>query len=426
MFHLVKKDFSLMRRDRSELISLLLMPFILISILGLALGNLTMRGFSINSFPVAMVVEQNLSEERDTFEQSLRDLGLPEEQLNERLMITEMTEPSNSLQSILLSDDIAEWMTIETYDSREQAMADLDEGDVRGVIVIPEGFSSTIWTNTVTPDDHTVDSSSLELIVNDYESIPSDIIRSVLSTFVNRYNLEASIAIAAQGQALPEVEATTYGSLDTLTTNDPVSSFQYYTIGMAVMFALYVAPTISSLAYKEKRQHIFGRMMLSGTEPYSYLMSKMVSSTFITFIQLVILFGSSTLIFGTFSQFGLSLWMAIALVSAVFSIAVGSVASLLTSIGLYANNDAASGIFSGLLVTVFAFLGGSFTPVEQFSEVLRSVGNWTPNGAAMTTYLQLMQGFSIPEVLPLLIRLAVMSTVFVIISIALFPKRRLT
>ena len=96
MFHLVKKDFSLMRRDRSELISLLLMPFILISILGLALGNLTMRGFSINSFPVAMVVEQNLSEERDTFEQSLRDLGLPEEQLNERLMITEMTEPSNS------------------------------------------------------------------------------------------------------------------------------------------------------------------------------------------------------------------------------------------------------------------------------------------------------------------------------------------
>ncbi|TVP90555.1 hypothetical protein, partial [Alkalibacterium sp.] len=71
------------------------------------------------------------------------------------------------------------------------------------------------------------------------------------------------------------------------------------------------------------------------------------------------------------------------------------------------------------------FVGGSFTPVENFSQLLRSIGNWTPNGAMMTAYLQLLQGFALTEVMGMLIRVLGMTVIILAISIMLFPKRRL-
>jgi len=210
-----------------------------------------------------------------------------------------------------------------------------------------------------------------------------------------------------------------------LTAADPISSFQYYTIGMGAMFALHTAPALASRAFQEKKQHVFGRLMISRMNPLTYLGSKMISGTIITFLQLGILFGLSTLIFGTLRGYSLQFWIDMGFLSLVFSLVVGGITSLLTSITLYSNSNASSGFFGGILVTLFAFVGGSFTPVEQFSEALRSIGNWTPNGAMMTAYLQLMQGFEMSEIIPLVIRVAGMTAVLLVVSVGLFPKRRL-
>ena len=55
----------------------------------------------------------------------------------------------------------------------------------------------------------------------------------------------------------------------------PISSFQYYTIGMAVMFVLFVGSTIAGQANLEQKQMVFDRIRLSNRPPLMYLGSIM-------------------------------------------------------------------------------------------------------------------------------------------------------
>lgn len=423
MFQLIKKDTLILLRSRSDLTELLFMPFILIAILGLALGNLSMTDFNINAFPVAVVYEGNIEQSLENWAVELRESDYPEEAVSALVTQAEEIAPGEQINSILASEDIQEWMTAESFATVESAETALDEGDVAGVIIIPEEFNEAVWSALFLDEG---DALPLTLEVQNIDSVTSDIIRSVLTTYANQFNLEASIALASEGEAeTADQQQDSYGEVTNLTAASPITSFQYYTIGMGVMFALYTAPALASRAFHEKKQHVFGRLMISGTKPLTYLGSKLVSGTIITFIQLVILFGLSTLIFGTFRGYSTRFWIDLGMVSFVFSLVVGSITSLLTSLSLYSNSESSSSFFGGVVITLFAFIGGSFTPVEQFSESLRTLGNWTPNGAMMTSYMQLMQGFNLFEVAPLIIRVAGMTVILLAVSVILFPKRRL-
>lgn len=423
MFSLIKKDTLILTRSRSDLTELLLMPFILIAILGLALGNLTLSEFTINAFPVALVQGQSIDRELEDWEEVLENRGVPDDTIPLLTSQAEAMAPGIQLSTLLNDDEVAEWIQVVEYASNEDALEALDEGEVAGVITIPDGFNASVWNAVMFDEDET---GVISLEVQNFDNVTTDIIRSVLSTYANQFNLEASIALATEGGAEASgLSDDNYGEITTLTAADPISSFQYYTIGMGVMFALHTAPALASRAFKEKKQHVFGRLMISRMSPLTFLGSKMISGTIITFLQLGILFGLSTLIFGTLRGYPLRFWIDLGMLSLAFSLVVGAITSLLTSITLYSNSDASSGFFGGILVTLFAFVGGSFTPVEQFSEALRSIGNWTPNGAMMTAYLQLMQGFNMSEISPLVTRVAGMTAVLLVISVGLFPKRRL-
>lgn len=422
MLHLIKKDFQLLSRSRSELMQLLLMPFLLIAILGFALGDLLSTGFSIEPFPVAVVEEQTEAEAVETFENHLMAIGMEEAERTQLLAVTDDLNPRDELFNVLESDEVSEWVTVSEMSNRTSAEEALEEGEVEGVIVIPEGFSVNLW-KTVLLNERAV--SELDLALVDFQSVPADILRSITRTFVDRFNLELSIALALEGEEETAAAYNDYGEIVSLNAAEPITSFQYYTVGMGMMFALYTAPALASRAYKEKEQHVFGRLIVSGTRPINYLLSKLVSGMGITFVQVAILFGLSTLIFGTFSGRGLSFWLDTGLATLILSFVVGAITSLLTSITLYSNSDASASTFDGLIVTLFAFIGGSFTPVEQFSESLKILGNWTPNGAMMTSYLQLLQGFTLAEVSSLMVRVVIMAVVLAGMSIVIFPKRRL-
>lgn len=423
MFNLIKKDFLTLSRSRSDLTELLLMPFILIAILGFALGNLSFEDFTIEQFTVAVVDEQSIESDLEQLEQDLLGEGIPQEVVLNIMMGAEENNPSDLFIDVLNSEDIENLMIIENFESKEAAEAALNEDEVAGVVTIPESFTYNTWRALYFEEEP---QSVLDVQVQNYEQIRADVIRSVAENFVAQYNLETSIALATNGEEIESnVEDENLGEVNYLSAAEPITSFQYYTIGMGVMFALSTAPALSSRAFKEKYQHVFGRLMLSGKKPLTYLASKMVAGTLITFIQLLILFLFSTLIFNTFSGRDGQFWSNLLLITGFYSLLVGSVTSLLTSIVLYSNDNATSGFFGGVIVSIFAFIGGSFTPVEQFSETLRRAGNWTPNGAMLTSYLQLMQGLELSEVFPLVMRVIFMTIIFITISIMIFPKRRL-
>ena len=421
MFNLIKKDFLTLSKSKSDLLELLFMPFILIAILGFALGNLMMGGSTSSTFNIGIVNEQNFEEDLKRLENEFIEQGFPEELVAETLAGAEEIDPAAMLYNLFEDESFENLIVVDEFDNLNSATEAMNEEEITGFITIPKEFSYNVWQSIYLEEKMT---STLDVTVAEEESMVSTILQSVVTSFIDQYNLETSIALATNGQAGVENQTLEHGEKIQISVEEPVNAFQYYTIGMGVMFALSTAPALANRAFKEKEQHVFGRIMLSGTKPLTYLSSKMISGTLITFVQLVILFTLSTLIFGTFSGRDSDFWINVFYTTGLYSLLVGSLTSILTSISLYANDNTTAGFF-GSFVSVFAFLGGSFTPVEQFSESLKQVGNWTPNGATMTSYLQLLQGFNFREVLPLMMRIIGMTVIFLLLAVIIFPKRRL-
>lgn len=422
MLNLVKKDFLTISKTKSDLIELLLMPLILIVILGFALGNVLLGGSSIEAFTVGVINEQSVSDDLERLENQFIAEGYPEPVITRLIEQAEEINPTEMLNDLLNHEDFKDLLIIKEFSDETTAREAVDTEEVTGYITFSENFNYTLWENLFLDEEMP---ATLDVSVLSEDSLYSNIFLSVLTSFIEEFNLESSIAIATEGQAEESTQDDDYGQVIRLSVEEPINSFQYYTIGMGVMFALYCAPAIASRAFVEKTQNVYGRIMIAGTKPLTYLGSKLFSTTIITFVQLTILFIVSNLLFGTFSGRELDFWLDMFYITAIYSFLVGSIGALLTSFTLYANNTTTANFF-GSFISIFAFLGGSFTPVNQFSDTLTQIGNWTPNGAMMTVYLQLLQGFNLHEVLPLVTRVIGMFIVFIIIAIVVFPKRRLS
>lgn len=419
MWNILKKDLLLVVRDRAELLILICMPLILISILGFALGGVMQGNQSVPEIKVALVEEDQFNIGLNDFTQQLQSSDLPEEQI---IAIEASAPLFNTAEMVVnLFDQLEEEEVMETVKmSQLEADQALASGEISGIITIPEGFTLANLENYFF---NTGEGSVLELTIQEFGQVRATIIETIIKDFVQSLNFEVALNQVSNGTITTSTE-NVFGGQEYISTREPITAFQYYTIGMSVMFALYVASTISSHALLEKQTHVFDRLMLTGLSPLRYLIGKVSSTVVISMIQLSILMVVSTLVFRTFAGEDPIFWVGVAIISLVFSIAIGAIAALLTSVSLHFNSDSASGIFAGGIVTIFSFVGGSFTPVEQISSVIQSIGQWTPNGAAMSAYLQLLQGVNGVQIIPVLIRMAGGAVIIVGIALLFFPKRR--
>ncbi|MFL2096219.1 ABC transporter permease [Marinilactibacillus psychrotolerans] len=421
MFNLLKKDLLTLSKNKSEMIELLLTPFLLISILGFALGNLMNNTSSpIETGKIGIVNQQDYEGDLSRLEEDLENENIPEETMKNLLDSSVSIDPINQLKTFLRSDEIKEIMKVKDFDDIKSAEKALENDEIQGIIEIPKEFSYITWRNVLFEDKAT---TNFDLKVQDKSQFNAIVLESLLNSFVEEYNLQSSIAMTDKEKVNLD-NSNKNGKMINIATEDPVNSFQYYTIGMGVFFAFSTGTIIAARSYREKEQHVFARIMLTNTSPNTYLLSKLLSGTILTFLQLGIIFIFSTLIFGTFGGKDVMFWINMMIITFIYSLLIGSITSLLTSLSLRSNSASNVGFFSSFTAAL-AFLGGSFTPVETFSESIKTIGNWTPNGAVLTSYLQIMLGFDLIEVMPLLIRVIAMMGIFVVIAIYVFPKRRL-
>jgi ABC-2 type transport system permease protein len=418
----LKKDILVLIRDRSELIVLLAMPFILLTILGFALRGLLGGDMEALHMNVAIVQNDHEEEGIAQFIEDLKASGLPDEAVETLGATAVEVSPIPMLHQMFSSEEVKEIIEI-TELSEAAAKQQLKEGSVDAIIAIPNNFTYRILNKIIINQDS---GSELEITVNEY-SMKTNVLEHLMESFLDTLNFETAVAQAAgeSGAAeISEAEPFEVGGVETITAKEPISSFQYYTIGMAVMFVLFVGSTISSKAFVEKKQHVFHRIMLSGTSPMAYLSGKAIAATVISFLQLVILFSLSSLLFQSFSFESVEFWAGMGLISLLLSLCVGGFAALLTALSTKWDTDSVSYVFAGGLVTILAFAGGSFFPTTGMPEIVSEIGNWTPNGAALTAYLQWMQGLGMVAVWPLLLRIIIITFVLLALSVLVFPKRR--
>ena len=92
----------------------------------------------------------------------------------------------------------------------------------------------------------------------------TSVVRSILEQLQKQLTL--STYLGQQGIQYQEIQqsvaAAITDEIKTINQKEPVSTKSYYTIGMAVMNVFFIASAISSIAYTEKKIHVFDRIII--------------------------------------------------------------------------------------------------------------------------------------------------------------------
>ena len=95
----------------------------------------------------------------------------------------------------------------------------------------------------------------------------------------------------------------------------------------------------------------------------------------------------------------------------------------MVAITLRLESDAVPAIFSGGVISLMAFVGGSFMPLDGMPEALRAIGNWTPNGAALSAYFSWLLEPDMNQLVGPLARIAAVAVAFLLMALVLFPRK---
>ncbi|MDQ0208346.1 ABC transporter permease [Alkalicoccobacillus murimartini] len=403
LWALIKKDLQHLLKEKSVLILLFIMPIGLICILGFAQSNNELEPFSI-----AVVNAETQTEELNRFLDKAENNGIPREAANQ--FATEF-----NLKNILIEDVLESGLDtqilLETSVPLDEALANKEYA---AIIEFPDGYQESIWKSIFLNEG---DQKEVILHLNEEKSIYSQMVEGIIHSFYEMIRMQ-SLAGETEGMAILQPGEVDHKIIESQTR--PIDIFDYVAVGMACMFVLYTAGLVSRYATDEKRTKVFDRMILSSAPAYIYGISKWITGTITAAFQLFIIFLISYIAFdvawGSLLQFSI--------ITLAISMTVGGLSVLLTSFNFRFDSYKASTLFTNIIVTMFAFIGGSFIQTDMLPPLISKLGEFTPNGTTMTAYFQAFQGGTFSSILPSVGILTTYSVILVAIAIMLFPKRR--
>ena len=390
------KDGLVIGRDRKALLTLVFMPILLIGILGAAFGNMMgeEEDASIKKFKVGVV---NLDEgelgaflEKDVLENGLSDL-LSAKSMNEQELNNELKQQNISVG-----------------------------------LILPADFSELITYGEKT---------NMKIVSIPSATIPSSIVENIVLQFAQSAAVNAiGMQVAAETSAIegsnPQargVSAVELDSFDLITEvavkqdQTPVGSFQYYAAGMGVMFLMMTVVTGVGAMIEEKEQEVYNRLLVSKLTNRDYLFGKFLGLLFISSIQFIVIILGTSLIYGV--HWGDSL-AGVFLVGLSF---VFSVCGLGVLLGSLVKTEKSFSVAGMLAVQIMAAVGGSMVPLYVFPDWMNEVVKILPNALALQTFLELMSGGIIKEVVfEAGILVAIGVTSLAAAWIALSAKRRVS
>lgn len=428
MMPFLRKDLRLLLRNPGELALLLLMPLVLIAILGFALGGLL--GGNSSGPPVhitaALVNEDTVTSGRATFLAELADSDLPAGQRAGLMLAVQTFDPVDIIHSFITSEDLGELLTVSEM-TRAEADAAMQQGEVQAAIVIPSGFSALMYGRMLLGEGA---SAELQVQLSDDAPLRASIVRDILTGFAGEFNLQTALQ-QVRAEALggfssdQEVGVARVGGVEVIaTTGREVSAFAYYAFGMAAMFMLYLVGNTAGRAYLELSSNNYDRIVISGASPLAFLTGKAAAAGIVAFLQAGLLIVVTSLLFGVFRDQPVSFWLQAAGIAAAAAAAVGSLAALVTSLVFRYTNRGLADAFNSVIVFVFATVGGSFVPLGDGQSLFSRIGDWTPNGSALSGWLAAAQGAALSEVTAPLIRLVIIALIALSLALVLFPRMR--
>ncbi|MFD2130176.1 ABC transporter permease [Pseudogracilibacillus auburnensis] len=414
IWEIVKKQGLTFMRNPQQLFLLIALPLILIIILSVSLSGF-ISGNAIEIDTNVAFIEH--SDEKMQIEKFIEEV--------ENSNISEMEkaiykETANQYQIVhLLNKEVLQnvdsAITVEEISPENKEEA-LKSDQYAIVIEIPANFTYDTLRYIL------LDEGEAETIIL-YENEGAEMGVSAVKGMVHSFQEQLKLMdIAAKHQLDPTtfqiVKEQMIGEVTSIQQSEPITSKEYYTIAMAVMNVLYIATAIASFSFLEKQSQVFNRVILSDVSRWIYFIGVFLSGTIFAFIQLLIIFAFSWIIFGVTWPLG-----EFFVITLTIAIAVGGLAVLLTAISYRLNSEAVINFFITIFIAFLALLGGSFFPIGDLSSTFQWIGDLTPNGAGMSLYLNLLRGNDLLETINHLFYLIIITVAFIVIAVISFPKR---
>ncbi|MCK0471674.1 ABC transporter permease [Halalkalibacter sp. APA_J-10(15)] len=417
MWSFIKKDLLLFWRDRKELVTILTLPIVLVLVMNFAFSG--MFGSDDEEqldLQLAIVNEDDEREGLDILEGKLMAVSSSEDDVMQFVEYASHLRPASLLFDYFNSDELSEWLTVHELQESE-AVAKVEEGDLDGILVIPDGFTvDSLYAVFVG------EPSTTSLIYKmERETINSSTIYQIVQGFIEHMNNEFAlqeIGGAAEAEILlPE------GGFEAVGAGERFTVSQYFTIAMGILFSLFVAVTVATKTGEELRQQVINRILLTNSHPLQFLLGKIASTFCLVWLQIMFVFVLSHFILDVFPDRTIAFWFGVVGIVMVLSLAIAGLAAMFTSISLRVKDlNAASGIFM-IVLLLFGMSGGNFVPVFILPNWLQELGEWTPNGQSLVILTEWVQFEQFSTILTPSLLLIGHFLLFTTIALALYPKR---
>lgn len=412
-FQLIKKELLVMWRRPRELIVLLLMPFILITILGSALGAFNDGDVKVDAkLAVLLKDDPKLAQEKAMKE--IQHAALSNEEKAQKIAIISVFNPVETFLNEMVENKELKKVLKVTVIKKELSQKEQKKYD--GILEIPPSFSEQFYQKYINEKGA---GGKWKLAVADNTSVNATVIQDIVTSFQKEINLTKTAQQLQVDYAKIVSDQTKVGTIEKLTKKKEIDAFSYYAVGMCVMFVFYVATTVASFAYQQKEEHMYERILLANVSPFAYFAGIFAATFLLSFIQLNVLFGLAALVYKvTFPNIFYYLAITIALNCMTASFAV-----FVTAISYVTNSRNIENLFSNLVVPILAFVGGSFFDLSAIGGFMERLGELSPGGAAITAYLKVIQGFSLYDMAEQFQAIFLFTSVLLLVTIMLIRKR---
>lgn len=228
-------------------------------------------------------------------------------------------------------------------------------------------------------------------------------------TFKAQAQESMSGGLLGGGEPVVTVERTTPAGMRLEKYPD---TFQQNVPGYTIYGIFWIVSLLAGSVLQEKRDGTFRRLLVAPMDRAVMLAGKLVPYYIINLIQLVIMLGASSLLFGMSLGHSPAGLVVVSLAAAAAATGLGVLVSAL------ARTEAQVGGLTILLLLTLSALGGCFVPRFIMPDWLQTIGLVTPHAWALDAYQDLLvRGYGLLEVLPKVGALATFAGAFFAIGV---------
>ncbi|MCD4806534.1 MAG: ABC transporter permease [Methanococcoides sp.] len=356
-FHIIAaKDLKILIRDRNALILMFILPMVIISVAGLALGGSFSQDIGID----VLIVDLDNGEISKGFVEFLEDIDILDVDMeSNEFAARERVRNQEYGRLIIIPHGFTETVR-KGQDSKILIITDPTEEDQNTVVEkIVEGYASRISTNVVA-------------------------VKTVAAYGVPVYSeeqIDQVVDVAEQFTQPPPVQVVTESTSSRLEEFTP---FTQYVPGFAVMFLLFTTIGVGAVSLlKERESGTLRRLVTAPISKPEIIGGKIASTFFRGFVQLTVLMAFGHVAFGL--DLGSSMVALIVLISAITLASTGL--GLLVAV-LVTTKDQADSV-SNMIVLIMSAIGGSWWPLFIEPQFMQDLARLTITAWAMEGFYDL-------------------------------------